>query len=263
VLVSYRQLNEISRFDNSERRREKGKGERKKLRMGEVGAGVRLVAAHLAKVKLAAAENEHAARQHEAALSRELAEVRRKLVAAEGELRELRAASGYKALVIERDKWKSLVDSLRADKSELLARIEALDASSRGSVNGNDSDLISSTTPLEPQSETHPTRNEVVALRHALRAKEMEADALRKKLDRELELKFEREHKARQSSAGWHRTLLDSFVEALNGEDEDEEEEDDEIIRHVRPARGSGFNDQNVNMAAEEGKSDLVESESF
>lgn len=100
----------------------------------EDAGGLRLIAAHLAKVKLAAAEQEFSMRTRISALERQLAAAGAKLEEAQSDaasfqrqVKQLQAQNTYKALVQEREKWKSLIDTLRSDNRGLRARVATLE----------------------------------------------------------------------------------------------------------------------------------------
>jgi len=65
--------------------------------------------------------------------------------------------------------------------------------------------------------------NEIQHLRNQLIEKNVEIRALRNKLDRELELKWEKTHETVQPSSGWQQSLFDSFAEVLYSTNEEED----------------------------------------
>jgi hypothetical protein len=285
--------------------------------------GVRLIAAHLAQIKLQAAEERYAAKravgeleQSLAAAMEQLESSRQDVETLQAQIKQMQTDSTYKTLVAEREKWKGLIDTLRKDKKELMAETAALrdrlgererssstasgaslgsgsnrpraasasvaqregshaphgltvstspsslagtpggsgatPASCGGSAGGGSGGSRSSSVSCEEPG-CVALRSEVHLLRKALEAREVETQALRAKLDRELELKWERGHKAvgGGGGSGWQKSLLESFAEVLapypSAADElalqpaEDEEEDEEYRAMPESPTGSMF----------------------
>mmetsp|Transcript_15193 Transcript_15193/g.27058 ORF Transcript_15193/g.27058 Transcript_15193/m.27058 type:complete len:247 (+) Transcript_15193:211-951(+) len=205
----------------------------------EASNGVRMIAAHLAKVKLRAAEHEYESKVRIQELEKNLSDALRQLEQATKDsenyrlqVKQLQSENTYKALVAEREKWKSLIDTLRNDKKQMAFEIDDLKkqlADLGQDPYGPDANEALSTETSGPSktmavaSPRHgpgdpqliQLQGEVKFLRNQVEAKQVEVLALKSKLDRELELKWEREHEARTQGKGWRRSLLESFAEAI------------------------------------------------
>mmetsp|Transcript_13398 Transcript_13398/g.21895 ORF Transcript_13398/g.21895 Transcript_13398/m.21895 type:complete len:264 (-) Transcript_13398:761-1552(-) len=214
--------------------------------MDSDSSGLKLIAAHLAQVKLDAAENKYAAKVRITQLERDLLETSTLLESARADIqnyqvqvKQLQHENTYKALVAERSKWKSLIDTLRKDKAQLKTELEAERVGKSGLEQEKTSSPVSSdgnltvqttkfvvTTPTAANGDSRKVSNtnthsefiqlqgEVKYLQNELYAKDVEINALRAKLDRELELKWEREHSS-ERGGGWKKSLLESFAEVL------------------------------------------------
>jgi len=245
-------------------------------------SGLRLIAAHLAQVKLEAAEKEYQFKTTVTRLERSLHEALDKLSKSErdvenyqAQIKKLQSENTYKALVAERAKWKSLIDTLRQDKQALAIEVSALrhkvgedspeqhsavserlgsgeghgvreddgDGDGSGDSSGN-GELRAEQGGEEERgvrtvqrpatdarwvhgpeqsralrqrfasdSEWIQLQGEVKFLRSEIESKNLEIQALRSKLDRELELKWELKHANQPHS--WQKSLLESFAEVL------------------------------------------------
>ncbi|GBG32555.1 Hypothetical Protein FCC1311_087792 [Hondaea fermentalgiana] len=210
--------------------------------MGDAsGEGLRLIAAHLAKVKLEFAEREYAAKSRIGNLEHELDDTLLRLEEAtkdvanyQAQVKQLQGQNTYKALVQEREKWKSLTDTLRKDNRALRAQIDQLQHGQlqkpwNSSGSGAEPDLLYHPARRRQDSLTDRSaelvqlRSEINFLKHELEDKNVEINALRAKLDRELELKWERSHGgssgadpvAPNGGGGWKRSLFESVAEVL------------------------------------------------
>ena len=139
-------------------------------------------------------------------------------------IQELELQGSRKGLLDERERWKRLVESLREDVASLKSQLLKKRSRSTSSVDYNTKKAENEGTDIPREAngangvEHSGDQNggnegdEVSSLRIELQAKDQEIEALRKKLDFELEQKWLRKKKA---TNGWRQSLIESFKEVI------------------------------------------------
>mmetsp|Transcript_1025 Transcript_1025/g.1496 ORF Transcript_1025/g.1496 Transcript_1025/m.1496 type:complete len:242 (+) Transcript_1025:196-921(+) len=215
--------------------------------------GLKLLGQHLAKVKLEAEEMRYRHKTEVVELNSQVTELQKQLDVCRSDIEEykkqvkaLEIQGTRKALFDEREQWKKLVESLRKDKKRLQQEREelkeALKNQSQSQVanisidtnkDGNNNSDIKSNENSESENdykkrartisgnmnggfdeaERIKFHSEINILQSELEQKNVEVEALKEKLDHELELKWER---VQSMDSSWRKSLLDSFKEVLS-----------------------------------------------
>jgi len=166
------------------------------------------------------------------------------------QIKTLERQGTRKALFSEREQWKKLVETLRKDKKRLKEERDELRSliDDKRNTGGEDSREYGEDDVTEPEStpnevteyritkvhspsdkkrrsrtssvlgvlddaERIKLEGEINILKSELNQKNVELEALKEKLDLELELKWER---SQNLDNGWRKSLLDSFKEVLS-----------------------------------------------
>ena len=138
---------------------------------------MKLLANHLARVKLQAEEDRYA---NESLFRQQKMEIKRlseELENARTELKALKKENTHQSLIAERENWRKLVDQLRKENEKLR--------------NENNMLQVNSTVTTVESMPMEETKENV---QEELLKKDAEIEALRRKLDYELEMKWIRKH---------------------------------------------------------------------
>jgi hypothetical protein len=194
--------------------------------------GVKLIAQHLAKVKLAAEEREHGFRQAQADADKTIKHLRGMLKESldkssglEEHVKALEVQNTKKWMIESRDHWVTMVEQLKAERAKLREEnarlVEQLrQLSLGGGAGGGDPDKTQTAqalTMLADERAAFSRREEdlkaqIDKARAEAEHKETSIVALRRKLDFELELKWERSRED-EAAAQSERNMLSTFYE--------------------------------------------------
>lgn len=164
-------------------------------------------------------------KSHVRSLENSLEESAQSIEEYQRKVEELELQGSRKGLLDERERWKRLVESLREDVANLKAQLLKRRSRSTSSVEYSGRRSGSEDTEIPKSHANGDVRNgkaledvpnasecgEVAQLRLQLKERDQEIEALRKKLDYELEQKWMRKKK----NNGWKQSLIDSFKEVI------------------------------------------------